>query len=185
MHLNKKYLKFFILFFYLNKLIQFSEIVLKILKTEIFKQRLLDINPNIKLRIFDEFYTQELNAKIFNTKPDFVIDAIDSVESKIALYRWASRCNIPFISSMGAASKIDLTKIKIAKISQTVVCPLAARIRRLIRGQELPDFPVVFSSEMPQPVLGHAKNLGSVITVTGVFGLCLANWVVQEIINKK
>ena len=151
-------------------------------KVEVAQSRLQDINPDIKVDAFNLFFDANTDLPV---KPDFIIDAIDSVESKIALYRWASRCNIPFISSMGAASKIDLTKIKIAKISQTVVCPLAARIRRLIRGQGLPDFPVVFSPEMPQPVLGHAKNLGSVITVTGAFGLCLANWVVQEIINKK
>lgn len=150
-------------------------------KVEVACQRLQDINPDIKVDAFNLFFDENTDLPV---RPDFIIDAIDSVESKIALYRWASSHNIPFISSMGAASKIDLSKIKIAKISQTAVCPLAARVRRLIRGLDLPDFPVVFSSEMPQPVLGHAKNLGSVITITGTFGLYLANWVIQEIIRK-
>lgn len=150
-------------------------------KVEVACQRLQDINPDIKVDAFNLFFDENTDLPV---RPDFIIDAIDSVESKIALYRWANSHNIPFISSMGAASKIDLSKIKIAKISQTAVCPLAARVRRLIRGQGLPDFPVVFSSELPQPVLGHAKNLGSVITITGTFGLCLANWVIQEIIRK-
>jgi tRNA A37 threonylcarbamoyladenosine dehydratase len=115
--------------------------------------------------------------------PDFIIDAIDTVESKIALYKWASDRNIPIISSMGAASKLDVAQIKIASLSKTSVCPLAARVRRMVRNLNLPDIPVVYSSESPQPVTGHAKNLGSVITVTGCFGLMLANYVIGKIIQ--
>ena len=86
---------------------------------------------------------------------------------------------------MGAASKTDLTQIKITPISQTSVCPLAHRVRRAVRDENLPDFPVVFSTQLPRPVVGHAKNLGSIITVTGTFGLMLANYVISEIIGEK
>jgi tRNA A37 threonylcarbamoyladenosine dehydratase len=151
-------------------------------KVDVACARIRDINPSICVSAFNLFFDANTELAV---NPDFIIDAIDSVESKIALYKWATERDIPFISSMGAASKIDLSKIKLVKISQTSVCPLAARVRRLVRDENLPDFPVVFSYEIPQPVLGHAKNLGSIITITGAFGLMLANWVVQEIICKK
>ena len=68
-------------------------------KTEIFKKRLLDINPNINLRIFDDFYTEEKNKKIFNEKPDFIVDAIDSLKSKIKLIKYSKENNIKIITS--------------------------------------------------------------------------------------
>ena len=83
----------------------------------------------------------------------------------------------------GAASKTDPGQIKIAPISRTTVCPLAARVRHMVRGAGLSDFPAVYSTESPAPVVGHAKNLGSIICVTGVFGLMMANFVIGEIIR--
>ena len=151
-------------------------------KVDVARQRILDINPDARVDAFNLFFDADTQLPVL---PDFIIDAIDSVESKVALYKWAFEQGVPFISSMGAASKLNPVQIKVSRISKTCVCPLAARIRRLIRGENLPDFPVVFSMETPQPVLGHAKNLGSIITITGAFGLMLANWVVQEIVNKK
>ena len=115
--------------------------------------------------------------------PDIIIDAIDTVESKIALYQWAYKKQIPWISSMGAALKIDISQIKVSTISRTSVCPLASRIRHLIREINLPDFPVVYSTEKPAKARGHAKNMGSNVTVTGTFGLILANWAIQKIIS--
>ena len=155
---------------------------LGISKVDVARQRILDINPDARVDAFNLFFDADTQLPV---RPDFIIDAIDSVESKVALYKWAFEQGVPFISSMGAASKLNPVQIKVSRISKTCVCPLAARIRRLIRDEKLPDFPVVFSTETPQPVLGHAKNLGSIITITGTFGLMLANWVVQEIVNKK
>ena len=149
-------------------------------KVEVARARIQDINPHIKVDTYNMFFSSESDIAV---TPDIVIDAIDTVDSKIALYKWACKRNIPFISSMGAASKTDISQIKISRISKTSVCPLAARVRRLIRTENLPDFPVVFSTQTPAPVLGHAKNLGSVITVTGTFGLCMANWAINELLQ--
>ena len=80
-------------------------------------------------------------------------------------------------------SKEMIKTVKVAPISKTTVCPLASRVRRMIRNMNLPDFPAVYSCEPPAPVIGHAKNLGSIITVTGAFGLMLANYVIGEIIH--
>ena len=149
-------------------------------KVSVAENRIHDINPEIQVTALNMFFD---DASQIDVMPDFIIDAIDTVESKIALYKWASDRNIPIVSSMGAASKTDVSQIKIAPLSKTSVCPLAARVRRMVRSLNLPDISVVYSSESPQPVTGHAKNLGSVITVTGCFGLNLANYVIGKIIQ--
>ncbi|MBO5704426.1 MAG: tRNA threonylcarbamoyladenosine dehydratase [Alphaproteobacteria bacterium] len=149
-------------------------------KVSVAATRIRDINPDITIDALNVFFDENT---VLDTKPDFIIDAIDTVPSKIALYKWAAQYNIPLVSSMGAASKTDITKIKQGMLSKTTVCPLASRVRRLVREQNLPDIPVVYSIETPHPVVGHAKNLGSVITVTGAFGLMLANWVINKIQN--
>ena len=115
--------------------------------------------------------------------PDFIVDAIDTVASKVALYQWAATHSVPLVTSMGAASKTDPTMVRIAPLSRTSVCPLASRVRKMVRDMNLPDYPAVYSTESPAPVAGHAKNLGSVITVTGTFGLVMANYVIREIIR--
>lgn len=149
-------------------------------KVDVAAMRIRDINPDTRVDALNMFFDDNNIPGII---PDFIIDAIDTVESKVALYKWAHKHNIPFISSMGAASKTDPTQIKIAPISKTTVCPLASRVRKMVRDIDLPDFPVAYSTERPAPVTGHAKNLGSVITVTGAFGLILANWVIGQIIH--
>lgn len=149
-------------------------------KVDVAAARVRDINPDVVVDALNMRWDENSDVDIV---PDFVIDAIDSVESKVALYRWAHKHNVPLITSMGAASKTDPTQIKIAPISKTSVCPLAARVRRMVRGAGMPDFPAVYSTEAPAPVVGHAKNLGSIICVTGVFGLMMANFAIGEIIR--
>ena len=149
-------------------------------KVDVAATRVRDINPDIMVDALNICWDENTDVKII---PDFVIDAIDSVESKVALYKWAGAHNVPLITSMGAASKTDPAQIKIAPISRTTVCPLAARVRRMVRGAGLSDFPAVYSTELPAPVAGHAKNLGSIICVTGVFGLMMANWVIGKIVR--
>jgi tRNA A37 threonylcarbamoyladenosine dehydratase len=149
-------------------------------KVIVAQQRIKDINPDIIVDALDLFFDETTEVSVC---PDFIIDAIDTVESKIALYRWADAHNVPIISSMGAASKTDISQIKVAPLSRTTVCPLASRVRRMVRDMKLPDVMTVYSAQKPVPVSGHAKNLGSVITVTGTFGLMLANHVIGEIIK--
>ena len=151
-------------------------------KVDVARNRIHDINPETRVDCVNLFWDDGADIDIV---PDFIIDAIDSVESKVALYKWAHAHNVSLITSMGAASKTDPAQIKIAPISKTIVCQLASSVRRLVRGLDLPDFPAVFSTEVPAPVVGHAKNLGSIITITGTFGLLMANYVIGEIIRNK
>jgi tRNA A37 threonylcarbamoyladenosine dehydratase len=151
-------------------------------KTLVAQERIADINPNIKVTTLNIFWDGNTNL---NTHPDFVIDAIDSLQSKIALYHWCRANNVPFISSMGAARKTDPTKIRIDKISKTFACPMAARIRKIVRDEKIGDFPVVFSTETPTGQIASNKNFGSIITVTGTFGLLAANYAIQQIVQQK
>ena len=147
-------------------------------KIDIARDRITDINPDINVTTFDVFFDENTALP---AQPDFVIDAIDTVKSKIAIYRWCRQNKIPFISSMGAARKTDPTKIKIDKISRTFACPLASTIRKMVRAERIGDFPVVFSTEAPAPHKSPTKDFGSIITVTGTFGLFMANYAIKKI----
>ena len=149
-------------------------------KVKVAAARIRDINPNIKIITHNIFFDE--NTEIAE-QPDFVIDAIDTVKSKLEIYKWCQKNKIKFISSMGAARKTDPTKIKIDKVSKTFACPLAASIRRSIRELKLRDFPVVFSTEAATPHHSATKDFGSIITVTGAFGLHMANYAIKHLIK--
>lgn len=149
-------------------------------KVDVAKSRIYDINPGIVVNTYNIFFDENT---VLDVKPDFVIDAIDVVPSKIALYKWCVNNNVPFVSSMGAARKTDITKIKIDKISKTSVCPLASKIRRIVREENIPNFDVVYSTENASPQINGGREFGSVITITGVFGLMLADYVIKKLIS--
>ena len=147
-------------------------------KVEVAKCRINDINPEIKVDIFNMFFDENANLGVM---PDFVLDAIDVVPSKIALYKWCFDRKIPFVSSMGAARKTDISQIKVSKISKTTVCPLAAKIRHLVRELKMPDFPVVYSTESAVPQTNSGREFGSIVTVTGAFGLMMADFAIKKL----
>ena len=163
----------------INRQIFATDTTIGLPKVDVARARIHDINPDILVTAIRTFFddTTELNVT-----PDFVIDAIDTVPSKIALYKWCVSRNIPFISSMGAARKTNPSCIKIAKLSKTTVCPLAAKIRKMVRDAKLPDFDVVYSTEPAAPT-DAARVFGSIVTVTGIFGLMAANHAINYIIN--
>lgn len=87
-------------------------------KTDIFEKRLIDINPNIKIRTVNNFYNNRLDTNIFNEEFDYVVDAIDTLRSKIELLVYCHKNNIPVITSMGAGNRLDPTKLYICDISE-------------------------------------------------------------------
>ncbi len=147
-------------------------------KVDVAAARIRDINPDAHVVAMNMFWDADTDIDI---RPDFVIDAIDSVPSKIALYQWCNAHNIPFISSMGAARKTRPDMVKISRLSKTSVCPLASKIRKLCRDAGIPDFPVAFSTQSPAPQTTGGREFGSVITVTGTFGLYLADFAIKYV----
>jgi tRNA threonylcarbamoyladenosine dehydratase len=119
-------------------------------KTEALKKRLLEINPTAEINAIQKIYNQA-NHDFFQLEQyDYIIDAIDSIGSKIHLIRTATRTNAVLFSSMGASLKIDPTKIQVAEFWKVKGCPLGFRIRKTIRKGDLPakKFLCVFSEEL-------------------------------------
>lgn len=155
------------------------------LKAEVAQQRVRDISPTTTVHINTDFYTE---GELFGgAAVDLVFDCIDSLNPKLRLLRRLLDAGQPFISSMGAGGKLDPQQVQIAKLSQTDICPLAARVRKFIRrtGHTL-DFPVVYSREKPitpnTPLISqtaHGRDRvaqGSMIFVPATFGLSMASW---------
>lgn len=119
-------------------------------KTDALKNRLLEINPSAEILSIQKIYNRDNHEFFELSQYDFIIDAIDSLGSKTHLIRQATKTNAVFFSSMGASLKLDPTKIKVAEFWQVIRCPLAAKIRKMIRKGELPakPFMCVFSEEL-------------------------------------
>ena len=161
-------------------------------KTEAAKSRALSINPEIEITASDVFYSAE-TAEMFDlTKYDYVIDAIDSVTSKLHLIENATNCKTPIISSMGAGNKLDPCAFEVADISKTSVCPLARVMRTELRRRGINHLKVVYSKEEPiravvkdenEKITRHAP--GSIAFVPSVVGLIIASEVIKDLAKKE
>ena len=107
-------------------------------KVEVAKSRALDINPDINIQIYKEFFTPETKG-IVDKSLTYIVDAVDNVTAKIELAVRADKLNIPIISSMGTGNKLDNTKFEITDISKTSVCPLAKVISCLLYTSDAAD----------------------------------------------
>lgn len=118
-------------------------------KAEVMKERMLEINPDVDVRIHKCFFLPE-NADDFPfDEYDYVVDAVDTVTAKIELILRAKAHNVPIISAMGAGNKLDPGRFKIADIYQTSVCPLARVMRRELKKRHVKNLKVVYSDEQP------------------------------------
>ena len=129
----------------INRQIIALESTIDKLKVEVFKDRILDINPNAKVTIFPIVYDE--NHLINLNDYDYIIDAIDQVSSKILLIKEAYKAKVKIISAMGAGNKLNPLAFKVAKINQTSVCPLAKIIRNELKKYGISDLKVVYSQE--------------------------------------
>lgn len=157
------------------------------LKTDVLKERILDINPHIKLNVFSTKYLPENSFEFFESNYDYVIDAIDIVTSKIHLIQTCKQKNIPIISSMGMGNKIDPTKIKITDLSKTSMCPLAKVMRKELKDRGITKLDVVYSDEKPRkPVesisaVGKREVAASCAFVPSVSGLFMTSFVIRKL----
>lgn len=129
-------------------------------KVEVMKERIADINPACEVITLKMFYTDETYEQLFIHQPDFVVDASDTVKFKMHLMKECLKRNIPIISSMGAANKMDPTRFKIVDISKTHTDPLAKVIRVQLRKEGIhKGIPVIFSDEPPIVVREEMKEI--------------------------
>jgi len=116
-------------------------------KVDAAEARVKEINPGCAVRTYRTFYTPETAAEFDFTQYDYVVDAIDTVTGKIALVLQAQEAGVPIISSMGAGNKLDPTRLEVADIYKTTVCPLARVMRRELKKRGVKRLKVVYSKE--------------------------------------
>jgi tRNA A37 threonylcarbamoyladenosine dehydratase len=187
----------------INRQLYALESTIGMQKCEAAKERALDINPLCSVEAINGFIDTETAREYISDAPDLVIDAIDSLNPKIELVTEVVLSKIRLISCLGAALRTDPSKIKIANLEDTIGCPLGRLIRKRLRKRGIPmDFPCVYSDEtLPNPLpiaspndalsdehtqeRGRIRNtLGSLPTLTGIFGLTAANLAIKMLIDK-
>jgi tRNA A37 threonylcarbamoyladenosine dehydratase len=159
-------------------------------KAEVVQARLLDINPDCRVTLIQEFLAAEmLPALVAEGGFDHVVDAIDSLSSKLALLAAALEAAVPVVSSMGAGGRLDPAGIRIGDLMDSGGCPLARKVRRQLRRRGYGrGITAVWSEEPPQPPLppeptgrGRPRAVnGTISYLPGLFGLTMAGVVVQR-----
>lgn len=160
-------------------------------KVEVARDRILEINPNASVEIYQEFFMPTSTNKIFESNISYIVDAIDTVTAKIELIVRANLLNIPIISCMGTGNKLDPTKFEVTDIYKTSVCPLAKVMRKELKEKGIKKLKVVYSKENPIKLeetakyeLTPKKEIPSSISfVPSVAGLIIAGEVIKDIIN--
>ncbi|MDR3060546.1 MAG: tRNA threonylcarbamoyladenosine dehydratase [Dysgonamonadaceae bacterium] len=151
-------------------------------KTEIMQKRLQEINPGVEVIPLNMRYNEETSPFFNLDSYDYIIDAIDSLSCKTHLIQTATRTNAVFFSSMGAALKMDPSRIQTAEFWKVHGCPLAAALRRKLRKEGVPrkTFTCVFSDELlSNRIEGNAN--GTLMHVTASFGLAIAGLVIKDV----
>ncbi|NLK62218.1 MAG: tRNA threonylcarbamoyladenosine dehydratase [Fusobacteria bacterium] len=151
-------------------------------KVDIMRERAIDINPNINIFSHNIFFNENTKHLFFNDKKyDYIVDAIDSVKSKLLLIELSYENHIPIISSMGMGNKIDPNKIEVSDISKTSVCPLARVVRKYCKDNRIYKLKTVYSKE--ESIKNESNLIGSISFVPSVAGLIIASEVVKDIIK--
>lgn len=161
-------------------------------KVDVCKDRVLSINPDCRVTAIKKFYSPQNSSEFNLSSYDYIIDAIDSITSKIDLCVKASESLTPIISSMGAGNKLDPTAFEVADLYKTSVCPLAKVMRRELKARGVKKLKVVYSKEEPKkPILDGENQLpdgkrqipASISFVPSVVGLIIAGEVIKDLIK--
>lgn len=164
----------------LNRQLLFVENDIGKSKTEVAESRIKSINPEIECEIINEKIDEGSMEKLFKTKPDIVVDAIDFVPGKLDIYSYCLKNKIPFISSLGMGNRIDPEKVLLTKLNKTENDPLAKKIRYEAKqkGLDISLINVVFSKE--EPIIKLPKP-ASMMMVPSTAGLLIAKYVIDTI----
>jgi tRNA A37 threonylcarbamoyladenosine dehydratase len=173
-------------------------------KVEVAKERILEINPNANVEIYQEFFMPD-SKEILDNTVDYIVDAVDTVTAKIELVVRANKLNIPIISSMGTGNKLDPTRFEVTDIYKTSICPLAKVMRKELRARGIEKLKVVYSKEEPikpdetlecscktgcicppgtkRKCSARNQVPGSISFVPSVVGLIMAGEIIKDIIK--
>lgn len=170
----------------INRQIHATTKTINLSKVEVMKKRILEINPQTNVTTYMEFLTDKNMNKLILKNYDYIVDAIDTISSKINLIITAKKNNIPIISSMGTANKLNPTEFEVVDIKRTIMCPVAKIIRKELKKTNINSLKVIYSKEKPIKTNSINTNmpLGSISFVPSVAGLIIASEVVKDIIKK-
>ncbi len=161
-------------------------------KVQIMAGRLKEINPELELNVVQEFINPAMVQQQLSLKPDYIIDAIDSITPKITFMQMAYESKIPMVSSMGAGGRLDPTRLQVVDISKTRVCPFAQQIRKMLKKQGIyKGIKTVFSDEEPVKeslILTDGSNYkksayGTVSYMPATFGAVTASAAIRDLIK--
>ena len=159
-------------------------------KVDVAKDRLLDINPALRITTYKVFYTPDTAPQFDFSEYDYIVDAIDTVTGKLQLVQAAMAAETPIICCMGTGNKLDASAFEVSDISKTTMCPLARIMRKELSKRGIKHLKVVYSKEEAMtPVgweaeaaaIGKRQIPGSVSFVPGAAGLILAGEVIKDI----
>lgn len=162
-------------------------------KALIMEERLKAINPELNLTVIREFINPEMVLQQLSVRPDYIIDAIDSITPKVTFIRLAYEQGMKIVSSMGAGAKLDPTQLKVVDISKTWNCPFAQQVRKYLKQHNIrKGIKVVFSPENPVKeslMLTDGKNYkrsayGTISYLPAVFGAVAASVVIRDLIKE-
>ena len=154
-------------------------------KVDVMKERILNINPNAKVDAYMANDIKDGEENIIDETFSYVIDAVDTISTKLKLVEKANEVNVPIIAAMGAGNKLDPTKFEVTDIYKTSVCPLAKVMRKELKKRNIKKLKVVYSKEEPNK--NNENNTqekrvpGSISFVPSVMGLIIAGEVIKDI----
>jgi tRNA A37 threonylcarbamoyladenosine dehydratase len=145
-------------------------------KSEVMSERLTDINPEIEISVINKRFPDDGHAWAY----DYIADAVDTKETKLALALTAKQLGIPLIASMGAGNRLDPMAFRVADIYETSYCPLAKAMRGLYRKHGIEALKVVYSSEVPAK---GVTGIGSAAFVPSAAGLLIESEIIKDLTN--
>lgn len=155
------------------------------LKVECMKERIISINPNVKVENYLPQDIGEGEESLIDNTITYVIDAVDTVTTKLKLIQRAKAQKVPIISCMGTGNKLDPSRFEIADIYKTSVCPLAKVMRKELKKRGIQDLKVLYSKEEPIKHEEQSNVPASISYVPSVAGLIIAGEVIRDICKMK
>ena len=153
------------------------------LKTDVMKEQILEINPKCEVTNFNARFHNEFAEKLFTTKFDYVVDAIDSVNDKLDLIYYCKEHNINIVSAMGAGNRLDIPIFKIMDIHKTSGDGLAKIVRKKLREKNIKKLDVAIAEELPIKTDKKASAVGSISYYPAMCGCVLGAFVINQILK--
>ena len=155
------------------------------LKVDCMKERILSINPKVNVETYISQNIENGEELLIDDTIDYVVDAVDTITTKLKLVQRAKEEQVPIISCMGTGNKLDPTKFEIADIYKTSVCPLAKVMRKELKKRGIQELKVLYSKEDPIKHDMESRTPASISFVPSVAGMMIAGEVIKDIIKNK